>query len=346
MTISNESRQQCVDIAKGIAIVCIILGHLEIEIINRIVFTFHVPIFYLITGYYVSNKRSIKEFVQNKIRTLIVPYTISCFVMTVLSVLKNRITQRDNSDLAVAMRWIYASLYGAGDSYTEPFIIYQIGAIWFLLATFWASIILRFLLDRSHSIRVITVALWFVLCCISRRLFWFPFSIQASGPALLYMYFGYVMKGIIPSVKEWNTEGKTVFTLFAFWIWIEFVLNFKSFWLVHCDYGRGVIDIFGSICACCCIFQFSCWLNQHSRIIGRSLSFLGYYSLMLLCMHIIELNIFPWDSLIRVMMPEINTYLLLFLKIIGKLAWVIGMTAICIRINWIRRLFGYSNRLD
>ena len=41
-------RLRFVDIAKGISIICIILGHLGIHNITRVVFTFHVPIFFLI----------------------------------------------------------------------------------------------------------------------------------------------------------------------------------------------------------------------------------------------------------------------------------------------------------
>ena len=40
-----------IDIARGIAIICIVLGHLGNNTINRVVFTFHVPIFFFITGY-------------------------------------------------------------------------------------------------------------------------------------------------------------------------------------------------------------------------------------------------------------------------------------------------------
>ncbi len=67
-------RLRYIDIAKGISIICIILGHLGVAEINRVVFTFHVPIFFLITGYFVSSKRTVRQFIKVKFRTLIVPY--------------------------------------------------------------------------------------------------------------------------------------------------------------------------------------------------------------------------------------------------------------------------------
>ena len=45
-------RNKTLDIAKGIAMISIILGHLSVWRINCVVFTYHIPIFYLITGYF------------------------------------------------------------------------------------------------------------------------------------------------------------------------------------------------------------------------------------------------------------------------------------------------------
>jgi len=120
-TKSKTKRLQYVDIARGIAMICIILGHLGNPAINRVVFTFHVPIFFFITGYFTSTKRS-----KNKIRTLLVPYAISCLAIIILGTMLGA----HYGDAASAFKgWLSASLYGAGDSYTVPFTIKGIGAI-------------------------------------------------------------------------------------------------------------------------------------------------------------------------------------------------------------------------
>lgn len=43
-----------VDIARGIAIIAIIIGHMGFKNVNRVVYTFHVPIFFLITGFFIT----------------------------------------------------------------------------------------------------------------------------------------------------------------------------------------------------------------------------------------------------------------------------------------------------
>lgn len=45
-----KKRDIGLDITKGIAMLFIIAGHLGIDIINRFVFTFHVPLFFLLSG--------------------------------------------------------------------------------------------------------------------------------------------------------------------------------------------------------------------------------------------------------------------------------------------------------
>ena len=51
-------RLQYLDAVRGFAMICIVLGHLGIADINRFVFTFHLPIFYLITGYFINKTGS------------------------------------------------------------------------------------------------------------------------------------------------------------------------------------------------------------------------------------------------------------------------------------------------
>ncbi len=75
---SKVKRNNYLDIAKGISIISIIIGHLDIEIINRIVFTYHIPVFLLITGCFISEKRSVKEFAINRFKKLMIPYIFTC----------------------------------------------------------------------------------------------------------------------------------------------------------------------------------------------------------------------------------------------------------------------------
>ncbi len=73
---NEKSRVRYLDIARGICMISIVLGHLGNSSINRIVFTYHIPIFYLIAGYF-SKKESIPDYLKHKAKTVLVPYYIS-----------------------------------------------------------------------------------------------------------------------------------------------------------------------------------------------------------------------------------------------------------------------------
>ena len=337
----KKSRVQFLDIARGIAIICIILGHLNNSLINRVVFTFHVPIFFFITGYFMSSKYKIGDFIKKKFRTLIVPYIVTCIAMILLGTLEGAI--RGNS-ITELKKWSYAAIYGAGDSYSEPFYIPGLGAIWFLWATFWGSIALRVSLEFEQHIRIGFIMALFMGGYFSGKIFWFPLSIQAGACAALFMYIGYIGCCVKDDIKKFPIEAKTFGLLFSMITWIFFIKDFQSFWLVHCDVGRGIVDIFGCICACITVIYISKMLELKFSNIGKVLGFFGKYSLLVLCVHIIELNLFPWWRIARILvrmgMPE---NLQLCFVAIGKLVADLGCTYIFSKVYVVRKFFGYNS---
>lgn len=240
--------------------------------------------------------------------------------------------------------WIYASLYGAGDSYKEPFVIKSIGAIWFLWASFWGSIFLRLSLTMKPLTRIGYILALFLLGYYSRGICWFPLSIQAGCCATLWMYFGWLYKKSKSDLDSLSDEARYAVLLFAAVVWVFFIRDFKSFWLVHCDVGRGIIDIFGSLCASYVVIQISKWLTI-VPFIGDCLAFLGRYSLFMLCFHILELNLFPWD---RLLLPlntaNVPAILIILTKYILKCFLIITFTVISSRNTMIKQLFGMTKR--
>ena len=343
-TTSKTKRLQYVDIARGIAMICIILGHLGNPSINRVVFTFHVPIFFFITGYFTNNKRRLPEFAKNKLRTLIVPYIIACLAIIILGTLLGA----HHGDAASAFKgWLSASLYGSGGSDTVPFTIKGIGAIWFLWATFWGSIFLRISLNFNKSSRVVAIFGLFALGYYTRKLFWFPLSIQAGACATLFMYMGYLLKQNKDALNSLPKEAKIFGFGFAFVTWISFMKNFQSFWLVQCDIGRGMVDIFGCICACAMVILISRVIEEKLSFIGKPLAYFGKYSLLILCVHIVELDLFTWWRIAwKLVQHNIlpATYLSQLVFIIaGKLIIDLGCAFIMSKIPFVRKMFGFRN---
>lgn len=335
----ESNRIRYIDIAKGIAIICIIMGHVGNWNINRIVFTFHVPIFFFITGYFLNDKRNLKEFVRIKCKTLIVPYILTCLAMIILGTLMGQIQNADA--MAALKKWMIASLYGAGSDVTSPFYVPAIGALWFLLATFWGSCFLRVSFNFHPYVRILTVLALFSIGYFTRTYFWLPFSLQAGACATLFMYMGWLWKDIRKSITTISREIKDFGLVVAALSGGAFIKNFQSFWLVSCDIGRGIVDIYGCACACIVVIAISKWIDSNLKHCSAFLAYFGKFSLLVLCIHILEQNLFPWvlaaDKAIQFGMPEAGR---LLYYIFGKLTMDLTCAYILSKSVFVRRLFG------
>ena len=86
----SEKRLRALDIAKGIAIILVVIGHAVpdatthmgiqsegLAILNRLIYSFHMPLFFLISGYFVNTlaeNQSRVSAIWKKFQRLMVPY--------------------------------------------------------------------------------------------------------------------------------------------------------------------------------------------------------------------------------------------------------------------------------
>ena len=376
---SAAGRLRFVDIAKGISIICIILGHLGIHNITRVVFTFHVPIFYLITGYFVSRKEGVRDFAVKKARTLLVPYFATSLVMIAVAA---GLGLRDGGVLHNVKEWTYAALYASGGRYDKPFYIKEIGAIWFLWASFWGCLFLRAALELKARWRITMIAALFAFGYYSRALCWFPLSVQAGACAAAFMYLGYLFRAEEGTLRGISMQTKAFGTLAALGTWVMFIKDFQAFWLVNCDFGRGIVDIFGCICACYIVLLGAYFLDRWGQAgsagtgsageagssavedgsaagsaggaaggsavagggiaarLAGGLAYIGKYSLLVLCIHIVELNFLPWIAIFQE--HGMPAALQQPARIAGKLCLDLGGAYLLSKCGAVRKLFGYK----
>ncbi len=339
---NDKKRLEYLDIARGIAMISIVLGHLGIRSFNKVVFTYHLPIFFIISGFFLSTRDSVGSFIRKKIRLLIIPYIVASIAIIASAVCMCLIFEKGAGLKEVLKRWGFAAVYGAGDTYQQPFYVQGIGAIWFLLATFWAVVMMRILLNYNKWIRLIMVAILFTAAIWTRQhFFWFPLSIQAGCTALLFVYIGYLIKESKDILSILPMEVMAAWTVFALVVWLSFVKDFQSFWLVHSDIGRGFVDIFGSLCGCYILVLISYGIERWFSLPGKVFGFLGKNSLIMLIVHIVEQNTFRWWTLIAKIFPNgLTDMQFTVVLILLKFAFIILATFILSKINIVRRLLG------
>lgn len=335
----SKQRVDYLDVARGIALICIILGHFQSDDINRVVYTFDVPLFFIISGYFLSEKSSVKQFVKRKFRTLIVPYCITAVIIVILGTVTGFFSQ--GSIIGPLKYWFFAALYGSGGDYETPFKIYEIGPIWFLWALFFSSILIRLLLKLDYRIRFLIVAAAFAAGYFSAKyLFWFPLSIQSGLCASLFVYIGYLFKQNKEHIQNLSTKVKILSFIAAVVVWASFIVTFDTFWLVRNNFGRGLPDICRSLCSCAAVFFISFFIDKYVKPLSKLLSLIGKNSIFILCAHAIEINLFPIQSILDIYLPAFSSGLRQTVLILLDIAIVCGIGLMLSMLSAVRRVFG------
>ena len=84
----DKSRIEYIDIARGIAILLMIVGHaIKPGLKYAFIFSFHMPLFIIVSGFFYRDK-SFKSTLLNIIKKLIVPYVLCAFIVNYLVSLK------------------------------------------------------------------------------------------------------------------------------------------------------------------------------------------------------------------------------------------------------------------
>ena len=171
---------------------CIIAGHFGIVSAGRFVFTFHVPLFFLLSGYFLSTKVSFLPFMKQKARQLLVPYYVTGVVLLIVATVVNHFVWPEIDALNNAKSMLGALLYGSGTPHSEPFAIRQIGLLWFLWALFFSTGFTRLALKTKYPL--LTVCLIAAAGWASAKVTWLPLSIQPGAMASFFMYLGFLAR--------------------------------------------------------------------------------------------------------------------------------------------------------
>lgn len=72
------SRIVYIDVAKAIGIMLMVLGHIHFDVyyFDRMVYAFHMPLFFIVSGILYRRPESILGYIGKKAKTLMIPYAI------------------------------------------------------------------------------------------------------------------------------------------------------------------------------------------------------------------------------------------------------------------------------
>ena len=266
---------------------CIIAGHFGIVSAERFVFTFHVPLFFLLSGYFLSTKVSFLPFMKQKARQLLVPYYVTGVVLLIVATVVNHFVWPEIDALNNAKSMLGALLYGSGAPHSEPFAIRQIGLLWFLWALFFSTGFTRLALKTKCPL--LTVCLIAAAGWASAKVTWLPFSIQPGAMASFFMYLGFLARkhGIL------DKKPPLALIIALILLWIASIYFGVSINIVVCFLSHGLLSIATSIAASYLVVLACKVAEQRLRTVSRFLNFFGQTTLIVMCFHAISDFCFP-----------------------------------------------------
>lgn len=294
-----------IDIAKCIAIVGIIVGHLGLVFFSpnvaggmprqlvAFVFTFHLPVFLIMSGYFFSPEARLSgQLVRKGAQGLVLPYVVSGLLIVVACVATAHAHGLAYKDELV--RWSQAVLWGAGSKVdVSLWDVERIGGTWFLLALFWAQLIVASTHRLQDFTRLFVLAILTAAASISARYVWLPFSFQAGLGCALYLYIG-----MLARKTEFFSQKMPLLVvglLLATWTY-EIALDGGGS-LATQRYPLGAVTVFGGVSATYAIVRISQAIERHIPLISRFMQWIGRNTLPILCVHILEDNALRWSQI-------------------------------------------------
>ena len=153
------------------------------------------------------------------------------------------------------------------------------------------------------------------------------------------MYMGWLGFSQREKFMAFSKESRLVIYGIAVLVWASFIKDFDVFWMVSNTFGKGFIDIFSSLCACLVVLLLAGFVSRHLKILGGYFNFLGRHSLMVVCLHALELNLVPWFRLQEVLMAYMDWIWTAMIVLVIKLVLLSLIVWACRKIPVIQSIF-------
>ena len=300
-------RNIALDITKGIGILLVIVGHcnaIPYMPIRHLIFTFHMPLFFLVSGY-LYRAKDIKESLKKDLKHLGIPYVITCLAVILYYCLYYHVTRSHNAEHLKS--YLFATIWGSGSAHICKYLsdLPAIGAIWFLPALLICKNVYNILPDNRRLLLSSVIFIFATL--IGRYLIYLPFSALSGLSAILFYAIGDYLKKI--------RRIHICFWVLGILCWfISF--KYSHLYIVQPQLDLYFIDVFGATTATILVYLLSSLLTR-IPFLSQCLTWTGKNSLTILCFHLIDIDCYISSRLNITSSIFLQIMLMLLLPILG-----------------------------
>lgn len=293
-----NSRLQHIDIAKGIGILLVVLGHNPIttrpkgELFN-IIYSFHLPLFLFLSGLFLNTEKPLVKLMLEKLDAIVKPYLITVFIGYVMFNLNT---------VGIA---IFGTIYST--SFTLPIVwspLWFLTFIWAVSVFSWLFIKFTKITSRGIIFQLLFISILLVIGFFTRGIFWkipiningvpfelfgkpfilpgLPFSTDILFFGSFFFLLGFLYKSQVVNFKFQPIYFLVTLLIFAFCHYrynYTIDLNFRK-------YDHLIISTVEAFLGIYIVLSVSSWLSKYTKV-ANILAYIGSGSLFLLLFHYI-----------------------------------------------------------
>ncbi|MBQ0008621.1 MAG: acyltransferase family protein, partial [bacterium] len=252
------------DQMKGVGIILMLIGHLFIPYIGRFIFSFHMPLFFLVSGYLYKKKPNLQMF-WTLFKRLMVPYIVLGFLFLIYS----------EPPLEALMSLLAAECWKMRPCVIETQAI--AGVFWFLPAMFFAKLIYNFIADTKY-VHIIVLVLFTSFWIVGKHTH-LPLCISEGCTAMIFVHLGYMFRQYEAKV---DSVQKYIY-------WIGTPVTIVCLIFSYTEVGTSSYKFYLLDVAVACFINYLLYkilCSNKSGYIAKALNETGLYSLQLLCVHV------------------------------------------------------------
>lgn len=240
------------DIAKGITIMLMVLGHTSIpDVGSRFIWSFHMPLFFIASGWMTNwGKYSFGEFSLKKTKSIMLPFVVYSAIVLL----------------------IFENLIGGGRMLPWLTHGWEAYALWFIPVLFVASVIGRLVyMMRNRYLRYGAMFLLVLLgCVLSHQHLHLPWTMSSVPFASFLVLLGTELKRL----QNWIDEPRWWLLVFGF----AMAMGISHFWRLDMCFNNispiAPLTI-GAVAGTLMMFTLSSYIVKYTKVCSRALQAVG-----------------------------------------------------------------------
>lgn len=274
-----KNRLVYIDAAKGIGIILVVLGHLDKtgQLSREMIYAFHMPFFFFISGLFVSSSKGFKEYFSDAFKRLYVPFAF----FTVLDIIRQIVL---NLNDFTALEYIKKSVMSLS-GWDYEFIINR--PLWFLFALFAVKIAF-YVLRKRNLLKLLAVLLGFSFLFFSKDFKNYYNLYLFAVPGLAFFSLGNMCKPYLKKFDYAVNRKKYIFIPAVLVLFILFAFTAHkngSVDMTVYNYGENnLLYIFNALLGSFITLAAAVYLSK-IKLISEPLVFYGKNTMVVLACH-------------------------------------------------------------